>query len=73
MFLRYEALPFAADAWGQADRAKVEYEIGYTRYFHEPKPIRMLAEILAEILALEQETEEAAGKNSGARCPGLDR
>ena len=56
-FLRREVLPYAADAWYQADSVKVGYEISFTRYFYKPKPMRALAEIRADILALEQETE----------------
>ena len=56
-FLRREVLPYAADAWYQADNVKVGYEISFTRYFYKPKPMRTLAEIRADILALEQETE----------------
>ena len=56
-FLRREVLPYAADAWYQADSVKVGYEISFTRYFYKPKPMRSLAEIRADILALEQETE----------------
>ena len=56
-FLRREVVPYAADAWYQADSVKVGYEISFTRYFYKPKPMRTLAEIRADILALEQETE----------------
>ena len=56
-FLRREVLPYAADAWYQADSVKVGYEISFTRYFYKPKPMRTLVEIRADILALEQETE----------------
>ena len=56
-FLRREVLPYAADAWYQADSVKVGYEISFTRYFYKPKPMRTLAEIRADILGLEQETE----------------
>ena len=56
-FLRREVLPYSADAWYQADSVKVGYEISFTRYFYKPKPMRTLAEIRADILALEQETE----------------
>ena len=57
VFLWREVLPYAADAWYQADSVKVGYEISFTRYFYKPKPMRTLAEIRADILALEQETE----------------
>ena len=56
-FLRREVLPYAGDAWYQANRVKVGYEISFTRYFYKPKPMRTLAEIRADVLALEQETE----------------
>ena len=56
-FLRREVLPYAVDAWYQADSVKTGYEISFTRYFHKPKPMRTLAEIRADILALESETE----------------
>ena len=56
-FLRREVLPYAADAWYRADTVKVGYEISFTRYFYRPKPLRTLAEIRADILALEEETE----------------
>ncbi len=56
-FLRREVLPYAPDAWYQPDSIKIGYEISFTRYFYKPKPMRTLAEIRADILALEQETE----------------
>ena len=60
-FLQREVLPYAADAWYQADSVKVGYEISFTRYFYTPKPMRTLAEIRADILALEKETEGLLG------------
>ena len=39
-FLRREVLPYAADAWYQADSVKIGYEISFTRYFYKPKPMR---------------------------------
>ena len=56
-FLRREVLPYAADAWYQADSVKVGYEISFTRYFYKPQPLRTLEEIRADILVLEGETE----------------
>ena len=56
-FLRREVLPYAPDAWYQPDSVKVGYEISFTRYFYKPQPMRTLAEIRADILALERETE----------------
>ena len=56
-FLRREVLPYATDAWYQADSVKTGYELSFTRYFYKPKPMRSLAEIRVDILALEKETE----------------
>ena len=56
-FLRREVLPYAPDAWYQPDSVKVGYEISFTRYFYKPQPMRPLAEIRADILALEEETQ----------------
>ena len=56
-FLRREVLPYAADAWYQPESVKIGYEISFTRYFYKPQPMRTLAEIRADILALEKETD----------------
>ena len=64
-FLRREVLPYAADAWFQADSVKVGYEISFTRYFYKPKPMRTLEEIRADILALERETVGLLGEIIG--------
>ena len=56
-FLRREVLPYAAAAWYHADSVKTGYEVSFTRYFYKPKPMRTLAEIRADIVAVEQETE----------------
>jgi type I restriction enzyme M protein len=56
-FLRREVLPYAHDAWYVPGSAKTGYEVSFTRYFYKPAPMRSLAEIRADILALEQETE----------------
>ena len=53
-FLQREVLPYAPDAWYQADPVKVGYAISFTRYFYKPKPMRTLQEIPADILALEK-------------------
>ncbi|WP_045221802.1 type I restriction-modification system subunit M [Desulfonatronum thioautotrophicum] len=56
-FLKREVLPHAPDAWYVPDSVKIGYEISFTRYFYKPQPLRTLAEIRADILALEKETE----------------
>ena len=56
-FLRREVLPYAPDAWYRPEAVKVGYEISFNRYFYRPQPMRTLAEIGADILALERQTE----------------
>ena len=72
-FLRREVLPYAADAWYQPDSVKVGYEISFTRYFYKPKPMRTLAEIRADILALERETEGLLAEILGHGEPAAKR
>ncbi len=55
-FLRREVLPYAADAWYRQGTVKTGYEISFTRHFYKPKPMRSLAEIQADILAVRQES-----------------
>jgi type I restriction enzyme M protein len=53
-----EVLPFATDAWMERDEDKIGYEIPFTKFFYEYKPLRDLTEIMADLVALEQETED---------------
>jgi type I restriction enzyme M protein len=64
-FLRREVLPHAADAWYDSASVKTGYEISFTRFFYKPRPLRTLAEIRADILALEKETEGLLGEIIG--------
>jgi len=64
-FIRREVLPHAPDAWCLPDSVKAGYEISFTRYFYQPKPLRTLEEIRADILALERETEGLLGEIIG--------
>jgi type I restriction enzyme M protein len=56
-FIRREVLPYTPDAWVKADATKIGYEISFTRHFYKPQPLRSLAEIAADILAIEKEAE----------------
>ena len=72
-FLRREVLPYAADAWYQADNVKVGYEISFTRYFYKPKPMRTLSEIRGDILALARQTDGLLTEILGAGAPSEAR
>ncbi len=56
-FIAREVLPYAPDAWIKEDATKIGYEISFTRHFYQPKPLRTLEEIRADILAVEKEAE----------------
>jgi type I restriction enzyme M protein len=56
-YIKKEVLPHVSDAWVDYSKTKVGYEINFTKYFYEYKPLRSLAEIRADILALEKETD----------------
>lgn len=54
-YLAREVRPYRADAWIDFDKTKVGYEIPFNRHFYEYEAPRPLAEIEAEIKALEGE------------------
>jgi len=56
-FIRREVLPYTPDAWIVEADTKIGYEVSFTRHFYQPPKLRTLAEISADILALERETE----------------
>jgi type I restriction enzyme M protein len=53
-----EVKPHLPDAWIDHSKTKIGYEINFTKYFYEFKPLRPLADIKADILALEEKTLE---------------
>jgi type I restriction enzyme M protein len=55
-FLR-EVRPHVDDAWIALDKTVIGYEISFNKVFYRHKPLRDLAEVTAEILTLEAETE----------------
>ena len=64
-FFRREVLPYTPDAWIKEDATKIGYEVSFTRHFYKPQPLRTLAEISADILALEHETEGLLSEITG--------
>jgi type I restriction enzyme M protein len=55
-FFETEVLPYTPDAWYNDKETKIGYEISFTKYFYKPSALRPLAEITADIKALEAET-----------------
>ena len=64
-YFNSEVLPYAPDAWVDYDKTKIGYEIPLTRHFYKYVPPRPLAEIDAEIKALEGEIQALLGEVSG--------
>jgi len=56
-YFEREVKPHIPDAWMDRSKDKMGYEINFTKYFYEYKPLRSLEEIKADIMALEGETE----------------
>ena len=56
-YFKTEVIPFSPDAWYDRTKMKVGYEISFTKYFYKHEPLRDLAEIEADILQLEKETD----------------
>ncbi|HHH50224.1 MAG TPA: SAM-dependent DNA methyltransferase [Saprospiraceae bacterium] len=59
-YFKREVKPHLPEAWIDEKKTKVGYEINFTKYFYEFKPLRSLDEIKADILALEEKTLETA-------------
>ncbi len=57
-----EVLPHVHDAWIDHTKTKIGYEINFTKYFYEFKPLRSLEDIRADILALEESSLELEKK-----------
>jgi type I restriction enzyme M protein len=56
-FIKAEVLPYAPDAWVDESKTQIGYEISFTKHFYKPVRLRELSEIVADIQALEKETE----------------
>jgi type I restriction enzyme M protein len=57
-----EVLPHVSDAWIDETKTKIGYEIPFTRHFYVYKPPRPLAEIDAELKALESQIQTLLGE-----------
>lgn len=57
-YFKKEVKPHLPEAWIDETKTKIGYEINFTKYFYEFKPLRSLDKIKADILALEEKTLE---------------
>lgn len=56
-FMENDVRPYAADAYVDEKQTKIGYEISFTKYFYKPVELRSMADILADLKALEAETD----------------
>ncbi|WP_308588773.1 class I SAM-dependent DNA methyltransferase [uncultured Oscillibacter sp.] len=56
-FMEKEVRPFAPQAWVDKKKTLIGYELSFTKYFYKPVELRPLEEIVADIRALEWETD----------------
>ncbi|MFE0250959.1 N-6 DNA methylase [Streptomyces sp. NPDC059010] len=61
-YLKREVHPHVPDAWIDGSKTKVGYEIPFTRHFYVYEPPRPLAEIDAELKALEADIQALLGE-----------
>lgn len=58
-YFEREVKPYAPEAWVDANKTKIGYEIPMTRYFYKYTPLRPAAEVLSEIRMIENELKDA--------------
>ena len=56
-YFEREVKPHLPNAWMDRGKDKVGYEINFTKYFYQYKPLRSLEEITNDLLKLEEESE----------------
>ncbi len=56
-FMRDEVLTYAPDAYVDETKTEIGYEISFTKYFYKPVELREMADILADLRALEKEAD----------------
>jgi type I restriction enzyme M protein len=61
VYMSREVLPHVPDAWVDESKTKIGYEIPFTRHFYQYTPPRPVAEIDAEIDAVQAEIQQVFG------------
>ena len=56
-YMEKEVLPHVPDAWVDHSKTNIGYEVNFTKYFYQYKPLRSLDDIRKDIMAIEQETD----------------
>jgi len=58
VYMEREVLPHIEDAYIDESKTKIGYEINFTRYFYEYKPLRKSSDILSEFLQIQEDNEK---------------
>lgn len=66
-FFKNEVKPYVEDAWIDEDSAVIGYELSFTKYFYKPVQLRNVADIIADIKAIEQSTDGLLASIIGGR------
>ena len=53
-----EVLPHVPDAWIDYDKTRIGYELNFTKYFYQYKPLRAASEVKTEIVELEKSIKD---------------
>ena len=56
-FFKREVKPHLPNSWMDREKDKVGYEINFTKYFYQYKPLRSLEDITSDLLELEKESK----------------
>lgn len=56
-FMEREVRPYTSNAYVDEQKTQIGYELSFTKYFYRPVELRNLSEILADLRALEVETD----------------
>jgi type I restriction enzyme M protein len=57
--------PHLPESWMDSSKDSVGYEINFTKYFYQYKPLRSLEELTKELLDLEKESDGLMNKLIG--------
>jgi type I restriction enzyme M protein len=57
-YFNREVEPHLPESWIDFEKSKVGYEINFTKYFYQYKPLRSSLDITNELLELEKESEK---------------
>ena len=57
-YFKNEVLPHVPDAWIDYDKTRIGYELNFTKYFYQYKPLRAASEVKSEIVDLEKSIKD---------------